>query len=183
MPTAFLDAIHLVRDVSLAHGFRVALIGGFALPFHGVRRATGDVDFLVEVRGADLLHDALLRAGYVALHRSEDVANYRAPTTIASGVDVLYAHRAPTIAMLERATMADGPAGVPVVDVEGLIGLKLQAIVNDPRRRRQDEADIVQLMTQHLPSLNLPLLAEYFALFDEQDALTRFLDEARHRRG
>jgi len=178
VPTAFLDAIQLVRDVAHEHGFRVALIGGFALPFQGVRRATGDVDFLVDVGGADHLHDALLRAGYVALHRSADVANYRATKTLVSGIDVLYAHRTPTIAMLERATVADGPADVPVVDVEGLIGLKLHAIVNDPRRRRQDEADIVQLMTQHLPSLNLALLGEYFAL-DEQDALARFLDEAR----
>lgn len=183
MPTAFLDAIHLVRDVAATHGFRVALIGGFALPFHGVRRATGDVDFLVEGRGADVLHDALVRAGYVVLHRSADVANYRATSTTISGVDVLYARRAPAMAMLERAAVPDGPAGVAVVDVEGLIGLKLQAIVNDPRRRRQDEADIVQLMTQHLASLNLPLLAEYFALFDEQDALARFLEEARQRRG
>jgi len=183
VPTAFLDAIQLVRDVADAGGFRVALIGGFALPFHGVRRATGDVDFLVEVRGADVLHDALLRGGYVALHRSDDVANYRATSALSSGVDVLYARRAPTIAMLERATVADGAAGVPVVDVEGLIGLKLQAIVNDPRRRRQDEADIVQLMTQHLPSLNVALLGEYFALFDQQDALERFLVEARERRG
>ena len=183
MSTAFLDAIHLVRDVARTHGFRVALIGGFALPFHGVRRATGDVDFLVEARGADQLHDALLSAGYVVLHRSDDVANYRATLALASGVDVLYARRAPTIAMLERAKVPQGNAGVAVVDVEGLIGLKLQAIVNDPRRRRQDEADIVQLMTQHLPSLNAALLEEYFALFDRQDALTRFLDEARERRG
>lgn len=51
------------------------------------------------------------------------------------------------------------------------------------QRFRQDEADIIQLMTQQLPSLNLTLLGEYFALFEEQDALERFLDEARQRRG
>lgn len=183
MPTAFLDAIHLVRDVARAHAFRIALIGGFALPFHGIRRATGDVDFLVEASGADVLHDALVRAGYATLHRTSDVANYRASGSIGSGIDVLYARRQPTLAMLERARVVAGPAAVPVVDVEGLIGLKVQAIANDPRRRRQDEADIVQLMTLHLPSLNLALLAEYFALFDRADALERFLDEARRRRG
>jgi len=56
-------------------------------------------------------------------------------------------------------------------------------LVNDPRRRRQDEADIVQLMRSNLPTLNLPLLDEYFALFDEHDALARFLDEARQQDG
>jgi Nucleotidyl transferase AbiEii toxin, Type IV TA system len=177
--SAFRDAIRLVRETAEKHGFRVALIGGFALPFHGVRRATGDVDFLIDAAGADALHDALTGAGYEALHRSADVANYRASRGPGVGVDVLYAHRAPTVAMLERAAVRTGSVEIPVVDVEGLIGLKLQALVNDPRRRRQDEADIVQLLRSNLSTLNLPLLEEYFALFDEHDALARFLDEAR----
>lgn len=183
MASAFLDAIRLVRATAEKHGFRVALIGGFALPFHGVRRATGDVDFLIEASGADALHAALLHSGYEALHRSADVANYRAVRTTAAGIDVLYAHRAPTIAMLDRARIPAGSIEVPVVDAEALIGLKLQALVNDPRRRRQDEADIVQLLRSNLPTLNLPLLDEYFTLFDEQDALARFLDEARQDDG
>jgi hypothetical protein len=165
------------------HGFRVALIGGFALPFHGVRRATGDVDFLVEAQGADALHAALSGAGYETLHRSLDAANYRGVEPPLVAVDVLYARRPPTLAMLDRATVPQGGGGVSVVDVEGLIGLKLQAIANDPARRRQDEADIVALLTLHLPSLDRALLDEYFALFNQQDALTRFLDEARQRRG
>ncbi|MCW5890718.1 MAG: hypothetical protein KIT14_09210 [bacterium] len=70
-----------------------------------------------------------------------------------------------------------------MVDVEGLIGLKLQVLVNDPSRRRQDEADIVALMTLHLPALDGPLLEEYFALLDRRDDLARLLDEARQRRG
>jgi len=183
VPTVFLDAIHLVRDVAARHGFRIALIGGFALPFHGVRRATGDVDFLVESRGADALHEALSRAGYETLHRSADVANYRVATGLLTGVDVLFARRPPTVAMLDRATVPEGEARVPVVDAEGLIGLKLQAVANDPRRRRQDEADIVALLAAHLPSLNQTLLQEYFELFDRRDDLARFVDEARQRRG
>lgn len=179
MASAFLDAIRLVHETAKKHGFRVALVGDFALPFHGVRRATGDVDFLIDASGSDALHAALIGAGYEVLHRSADVANYRAPRGPGVGVDVLYAHRAPTIAMLDRASIPPGSTDVPVVDVEGLIGLKLQALVNDPRRRRQDEADIVQLLRGNMTTLNLPLLEEYFALFDEHDALARFLEEAR----
>jgi predicted nucleotidyltransferase len=183
VPSAFLDAIHLVQGAAVRHGFRVALIGGFALPFHGVRRATGDVDFLVEARGGDALHDALTAAGYATLHRSADAANYRGEAAGVVGVDVLYARRPPTIAMLDRAALPAGGGDVRVVDVEGLIGLKLQALVNDPARRRQDEADIVALLTIHLPSLDRALLEGYFALFDRRDDLTRFLDEAAGRRG
>jgi hypothetical protein len=179
----FLDAIRLVHGAAVRHRFRIALIGGFALPFHGVRRATGDVDFLVDTAGADALHDTLCAAAYDSLHRSDDAANYRAQGSTAVGVDVLYARRPPTVAMLTRAAIPPGGGDVPVVDVEGLIGLKLQALVNDPARRRQDEADIVSLMTLHLPSLDRALLDEYFTLLDRHDDLARFLDEARQRRG
>ena len=75
MASAFFDAIRLVRSAAEKHGSRIALIGGFALPFHGVRRATGDVDFLIDASGADALHAALLGSGYESLHRSADVAN------------------------------------------------------------------------------------------------------------
>jgi hypothetical protein len=178
----FLEAIGVVRNAAVRRGFRVALIGGFALPFHGVRRATGDVDFLVEAHGADALDEALSAAGWQALHRSADAANYRG-SGASPGVDVLYARRSPTLAMLDRARLPPGGGDVAVVDVEGLIGLKLQAMVNAPTRRRQDEADIVALLSLHLPSLDQALLEEYFALFEEQDALARYVEEARRRRG
>lgn len=182
MASPFLAAIDLVHGEAERHGFAVALIGGFALPFHGVRRATGDVDFLVEATGADRLHAALLGAGYASVHRSADAANYAAGGSAMVGVDLLYARRPPTLAMLRRAAAPAG-AGVRVVDVEGLIGLKLQALVNDPARRRQDEADIVSLLTLHLPALDRALLDEYFGLLDRADDLARFLEEARQRRG
>jgi len=178
----FLDAIALVRDAAATHGVRVALIGGFALPFHGVRRLTGDVDFLVDAVGADALHDALTSAGYETLHRSAETVHYRATSPALVGVDVPYAHRAPTLAMLARALVLPG-ADVPVVDVEGLIGLKLQAVANDPTRRRLDEEDIVALLAVHLDSVDRALLAEYFELFDREDDLARFLHEATERRG
>ena len=118
-----------------------------------MRRATGDVDFLVEATGADALHGVLSAAGYETLHRSGDAANYRPGTTSLVGVDMLFARRPPTLAMLARAAVPPDGGDVPVVDVEGLIGLKLQAVANDPTRRRQDEADIVALLTLHLPAL------------------------------
>jgi len=157
----FRRAIELVRETAEGHAFRIALIGGFALPFHGVRRATGDVDFLVDANGASALHDALTSHGYEVLHRSADAAKYRASQGPLVGVDVLYARRELALAMLERAKVPAGDVAVPVVDVEGIVGLKLQAMVNDPSRRRQDEADIVALLRLHLPRLDQTLLEQY----------------------
>jgi hypothetical protein len=48
----FVATIRLVFGVTRRMRCRVALIGGFALPFHGVQRATGDVNFLVDARAA-----------------------------------------------------------------------------------------------------------------------------------
>jgi hypothetical protein len=180
VPNPFIKTIELVRDVAARHGFRAALIGGFAMPYHGVRRATGDIDFLVDQGGNELLHEALLGRGYTNLHRSEEAANYRAPAAYVP-VDVLYARRPPTMAMLDRAKPLPGAASIPVIDVEGLIGLKLQAMMNNPARRRHDSADIVDLLAQNLESLDRRLLEEYFSLFDQKDELDRFLEEARGR--
>ncbi len=42
----FIETITLVADTAARAGFRV--VGGFALSFLGVTRATGDVDFLAD---------------------------------------------------------------------------------------------------------------------------------------
>jgi len=98
----FVRSIALVLGVVRRERVRAALIGGFALPFHGVHRATGDVDFLVGVEGSDALHEALVAAGARCLHRSEDAANYSASKGLAA-VDFIYARRERAREMLRRA--------------------------------------------------------------------------------
>src|SRR5947199_402966 len=96
----FVRSIVLVLGVARRQRFRVALIGGFALPFHGVQRATGDVDFLAEARGSPALHDALLAAGARCLHRGTDAANYARGTSRLSPVDFIFARRERALDML-----------------------------------------------------------------------------------
>src|SRR5207244_10698029 len=127
---------------------RVALVGGLALPSHGAQRATGDVAFLAEATGSDALHGALLAAGARCLHRSADAANYAAARSRLAPLDFIYARRERALDMLQRARTRPlrGARRVPVVDAEALIGLKLQALVNAPSRRAQEEADIRALL-------------------------------------
>ena len=99
----FICSIILVLGVARRRRFRVALIGGFALPFHGVQRATGDVDFLVDASGAAALHDALLGAGARCLHRSADAANYARGTSRLAPIDFIFARRERALDMLRRA--------------------------------------------------------------------------------
>lgn len=153
-------------------GTESALIGGLAVAAHRVIRATKDVDFLVAAEAADSIHEALLHLGYHCLHRSADAANY---VRGSEGLDLLYAHRPLARRLLAQATERETPMGrLRIISVEGLIGFKLQAVVNDPSRTR-DLDDIRALLKTHLPSLNMDELREYFALFDRLELLNELL--------
>jgi hypothetical protein len=179
----FVASIRLVLEAAKRGRFRVALIGGFALPFFGVQRATGDVDFLADAAGAAPLHDALIEAGAKCLHRGPDAANYAAVPGIVSPVDFIFAARRRARAMLDRSRirlLKGARIRVPVVDAEALIGLKLQALANNPRRR-QDAADIAALFASRTDSLDVELLRDYYKLFDREQELEEAL-ERRPRR-
>jgi hypothetical protein len=178
MHNRFVESIRLVVGSAEAGGFRVALIGGFALPFYGVQRATGDVDFLVEASGSAALHRALLEAGEECLHRSADSADYARGESALTAIDVIYARRKRALHMLKRAALKPlrgAHLEVPVVDAESLIGLKLQAIANAPARRRQDQADIQALLEARRGTLDLARLRDYYRLFGREDELETWL--------
>src|SRR5436309_8958645 len=128
----FVRSIVLVLGVARRQRFRVALIGGFALPFQGVQRATGDVDFLADAIGSPALHEALLAAGARCLHRSADAANYAAGTSRLSPVDFIFARRERALDMLHRAgkrLLRGARLRAPVVEPKVLAGPELQALV------------------------------------------------------
>ena len=59
---------------------------------------------------------------------------------------------------------------------ENLIGLKLQAIVNDPANRYGvDAPDIQQLLKLHWSSMDMDLVRDYFRLFEKEDLLDEWL--------
>lgn len=153
-------------------GTEPALIGGLAVVAHQVVRATKDVDFLVEAEAANRIHDALLELGYQCIYRSEDAANYVRAT---EGLDLLYAHRPLARRLLAQASERNTPMGrMRIINVEGLIGFKLQAFVNDATRMR-DIDDIRALLKIHRASLNMDELQAYFALFNKTDLLHELL--------
>jgi hypothetical protein len=166
------DQIREALSMFARIGTEPALIGGLAVVAHQVVRATKDVDFLVEAEVADKLHDALLELGYQCLYRSEDAANYVRAT---EGLDLLYAHRPLARRLLAQASERSTPMGrMRIINVEGLIGFKLQAFVNDPTRVR-DIDDIRALLKIHSTSLDMDELQSYFALFNKTELLHELL--------
>jgi hypothetical protein len=122
-----------------------AIIGGMALSVLGYPRATNDVDFLVhsDFRGAT--EEQMRSRGFQLEFSSDEVAQWNGEAPI----DFLYANRAPSRDMLKRAIQNSRPVtllGIPVLDASDIIGLKIQAYSNNPRRLLQDLADIQKLM-------------------------------------
>jgi hypothetical protein len=151
-----------------------ALIGGLALAAHQVVRATRDVDFLADADDADRLHEILLALGYRCVHRSDDAANYLRDD---EGLDLLYAHRPAARRLLTEAVERPTVMGpLRVISAEGLIGFKLQALVNNPSRKR-DLEDIRALLRAQRGRLNMQEVQEYFALFDRKEMLDELLAE------
>jgi hypothetical protein len=114
---------------------------------------------------------------------STDAANYTPGRGLAA-VDCIYARRERALDMLRRAVperLRGARMRVPVVDAEALIGLKLQALVNAPSRRAQDEADIRALLLAKRGALDIVRLRDYYRLFDREAELDRLLAEVERQ--
>ena len=155
--------LHMISEKFMTAGVRYALIGGFALHAAGYHRATGDIDFLVNAEDAVVAKKIFMAMGYQVLFENENVLNLAAPEQLIGGVDILWARRKYTLDMLDRAVSDAG--GIPVIRPEGIIGLKVQAIANDPDRLARDMADIEWLLRMKFNTMDTALIREYFEVF------------------
>lgn len=165
-----LDCVHGRLE---AAGVDHALIGAFALAAWGVQRATNDVDFLIDGAKAAVARQALESDGFTVFHVSDEVLQMAGP----GQVDFVLARRPLSLAMLARAS-ARTIRGVKCVEPEDLIGLKIQAYKNDPRRELQDRADIQRLI-EVSASLDWARIRQYADLFSEWPAI----EDLRRRAG
>src|SRR5207237_6138291 len=118
---------------------------------HNVVRATQDVDLLADAACADDVDAALRALGYACVHRSADAATYLRGD---ERVDLLYASRPIARRLLAEARETQGALGpLRVASSEGLIGFKLQGLVNDPART-QDLEDIRRLLRANAGALD-----------------------------
>jgi len=162
------------------HGVHYALIGGMAMAMHGLQRTTLDLDFILLLNDLEAADRILQSHGYRREFHSDNVSHYLGSNAALGRIDLLHAFRGPTLGMLERAARLPWPnsIAIPVVHLEDLIGLKVQALVNDPSRLERDWSDILQMIRHardHSISIDWELLEDYFALFDFGDKLTELI--------
>jgi hypothetical protein len=166
----FLKVIREVCSALDAAGVRYALIGGFAMALRGVQRATTDLDFILMLEDLDRADAVLRTAGYRREYHSENVSHYLSAHADLGRLDFLHAFRGPSLGMLARAERCEVAAGtaLPVAQVEDIIGLKVQAAVNDPQRADADWLDI-RLLLEAGARLGRPpdwaLIADYLDIF------------------
>jgi hypothetical protein len=159
-----------------AEGIHYALIGGFAMALRGVQRATIDMDFILMVEDLDKADHIFQSADYTRTFRSQNVSHYTAKDDALGRIDILHAFRGPTLSMLtraERIEIAEGQS-LPVVQAEDIIGLKIQASVNSPKRATADWADIRMILEaagENGQPIDWELLSSYLLLFDLEDEL------------
>ncbi|MEW6381206.1 MAG: nucleotidyl transferase AbiEii/AbiGii toxin family protein [bacterium] len=151
-----------------SEGIRYALMGGFALGFWGVHRATVDIDFLVDRDDLGKISRVMTELGYDCVHRTENVSQYVSPLAVFGEIDFIHAFRKISLSMMRRAEekkIFGGSFTIRVLKPEDLIGLKVQAMANDKARWTADLADIESIMALHHKDLDWSDIEEYFALF------------------
>ena len=158
-----------------------ALIGGFAMAMRGVQRATLDLDFILSLEDLEQADETLHELGFERYFHSSNVSHYR-NDQIVGRIDILHAFRKPALAMLDRAERLEIGEGwtLPVAAIEDIIGLKIQAINNDPARKDQDWPDIrllIRTAREQGQSLDWELIEDYLSLFGMQDHLRKLRDE------
>src|SRR3990167_12433 len=145
----FRTVLNLLIDEFDKERIGYALIGGFALGVLGVPRTTIDIDLLI-YRDDWLKVDGIMKKnGYTCVHKSDEVAQYVSALNIFGEVDFLLAHRNIARKMLENAQVKEvfsGKQKVKVLKAEDVIGLKIQALVNNAARATKEYADIESLL-------------------------------------
>ena len=163
-------------------GIDVVLSGGLALSTMGIFRFTKDIDFLVHEESKEIIHEIMTDLTYQKQDFStEEIFSYWSPIKAFGQVDYLFARRKYTKAMMRRAKknpVFDSKYMLKTILPEDLIGLKVQAISNDPRNRFQvDAPDIQRILQNKIDEIDMELVRLYFELFSKEDLLDEWLSE------
>ena len=172
----FISVIETVIRQLDKEGVRYALIGGFAMGLRGIQRATVDLDFILMLDDLKKADKIFTHSGYTRTFYTENVSHYESDDQVLGRIDILHAFRGPSLSMLDRAERVPltEDFSLPVVQMEDLIGLKIQAAHNDPSRNLSDWTDIrllIENSSHNKQSVDWDLIGDYLELFNKKDKL------------
>lgn len=154
-------------------GIRHALIGGLALGARGVQRFTNDVDWLVHGEDRLAAKQTFLARGFTIHAEHAEVCHLVGP----GNVDLLFANRPLSQKMIADAKPVPGFT-CKCLGAEAIIGLKIQAYVNAPKRALRDKADIQALIEANpkLDWIEIRTYADVFGEWPEVDRIRRLVE-------
>lgn len=163
---------------------KFVLSGGLALCTMNIFRFTKDIDFLVHEESKQAIHKIMTDLSYeLQDFSSDEIISYLSPLKVFGQVDFLLARRKYTKAMMQRAAekkVFEGEYEIKTLLPEDLIGLKIQAISNDPKNRYMiDAPDIQRLLALHQDKMDMELVREYFKIFGKEDLLDEWLNKIK----
>lgn len=148
-----------------------AFMGGFAMGALGVVRATLDLDFLIDRKDTPKVEKIMQKYSYQCVYKTENIAQYVSDLKIFGEIDYLFAFRKTALSMLENSTetaVLDRKIKVKVLRSEDIIGLKLQALVNDPSREKKEYSDIERILEHFKKKMNWSRVKSYFGLLGRE---------------
>lgn len=163
---------------------RYGLIGGFALGVMGILRSTMDIDFLLLADDTDKVDKILTESMYHCVYKTENISQYSSDIKALGNIDIIHAFRKLSQEMLSRTKTFKvfGKHSIQVLAPEDIIGLKVQAISNNPSREALDVQDmrfLIEYMKEQNQKIDWELLTEYFTLFDKQSLLKSLKEETQ----
>ena len=152
---------------------RFAIVGAFGLHAYGLSRATGDLDFILDVGCQGDLVGFLEDLGYETVYQSSGYSNHVHPISAMGRLDFIYVdgHTADTLFHEASTTLSIGGWKIPVPRPEHLIAMKVLAMKNDPARTFREMADIQFLMG--LPGIDEEMVKDYF---EQRGLLDRYYE-------
>lgn len=152
------------------HNIPYAIVGAVAMGFWGVRRDTVDIDLLVKAADREKVIAFMKGIGYDHMIASNFADQFGHLMKGMGLVDFLYTKR-------EQGIIEDGKTfkginkdiDVRVAMPEDIIGLKLDAIKNNPKREIRDWADIQAIVEVLGDNLDWTKIRNYCKLLDVEE--------------
>lgn len=152
--------LNTIKQLFDAENIEYALIGGLAVGGLGYSRFTNDIDLMVHEDDRDKVKSLLQAKGYSVFSENAEFLQFQGPCPI----DIQIARRPISKKMLTDALVLPG-LPVKCLRAEDIIGLKIQAYANNPKREFKEKADIQALIEVHGTSLDWLRIKDYADVF------------------
>lgn len=148
-----------------------ALIGGFAVGIYGITRTTFDLDFILGYEYREKIKKFFSQR-YKIVYETENVLQLLPEDKKYCGIDILYAKKELGKNIIQRAKgkkVFNGSMEIKVAELEDIIGLKIQALKNEPKRYIKERYDIEFIMESYGKKLEWERIKKYFEIFGMND--------------